>query len=120
MIRRGDVYFADVGPVRGGEPRGRRPVLVVSSDRLNARDLTITVVAGTDASNIPRAYPTQVLATAQETGLPIDTVFLCFRLRSIDPVRLLDPRFGGAVRAGRLPAARMTEVDAALRLVLGL
>lgn len=120
MIRRGDVWFADLDPVRGREQAGRRPVLVVSSDALNRRRLVVTVVVGTDARNLTRSYPTNVLVPRQESGLPIDTVFLCFQIRSIDPARLVGPGASSAVRAGRLPATRMSDVDAALRLSLNL
>jgi mRNA interferase MazF len=120
MIRRGDVWFADLDPVRGREQSGRRPVLVVSDDALNARDLVVTVVVGTDARNVDRRYSTNVRVPAAESGLPRDTVFLCFQVRSLDPARFLDPSRGAARRAGALPASRMAEVDRALRLCLGL
>lgn len=120
MIRRGEVYFADLDPVRGREQSGRRPVLVVSSDALNRRDLVVSVVAGTDARNIGRAWSTNVLVRAGESGLPRDTVFLCYQIRSLDPSRFIDPSRGAARRAGLVPSARMAEVDAALRRVLEL
>lgn len=120
MIRRGDVYFADLDPVLGREQAGRRPVLVVSDDALNARDLVVTVVVGTDARNVARTYPTNVVVPAVESGLPRDTVFLCFQVRSLDPSRFVDPSHGAAQRTGTLPTARMAEVDRALRLSLGL
>ena len=51
--------------------------------------------------------------TARESGLPKDTVFLCFQVRSRDPGRFGPP-------AGALPEPRMADVERALRLVLGL
>jgi mRNA interferase MazF len=114
MIRRGHIYFASLDPVRGREQAGIRPVLVVSSDAINSLPLVVTVVAGTDAANISRDYPVNVRVTAAESGLPHDTVFLCFQVRSLDPSRLATPN------AGALPANRMAEVDAALRRALEL
>jgi mRNA interferase MazF len=119
MIRRGDVWFAELDPVRGREQAGRRPVLVVSDDALNRRNLVVTVVVGTDARNLSRAYRTNVLVPRSESGLPLDTVFLCFQIRSLDPLRFAGSGATGR-RAGRLPSARMAEVDAALRLALSL
>jgi len=113
VIERGVVYFASLGPVRGREQAGRRPVLVVSSDALNRQPLVVTVVVGTDARHVRRDYPVNVRVRAAESGLPRDTVFLAFQVRSLDPARLVGP-------AGRLPPARMLEVDAALRRVLAL
>lgn len=120
MIRRGDVWFADLDPVRGREQAGRRPVLVVSDDALNRRDLVVTVVVGTDARNLTRSYPTNVLVPRQESGLPLDTVFLCFQIRSLDPARFVSKPASAALRTGRLSAARMAEVDSALRRALSL
>lgn len=78
------------------------------------------MVVGTDSKNVPRDYPTNVRVTAKEAGLPRDTVFLCFRVRSLDPKRFLDPQTGVPVLAGAMPAARMADVERALRLVLSL
>lgn len=120
MISRGQIYFVDLSPTRGREQTGRRPVLVVSSDAINRQPLVVTVVVGTDAANIPRDYPTNVRVSARESGLPKDTVFLCFQLRSLDPARFIDPKAGQPLPAGALPPARMAEIDEALRWVLGL
>ena len=120
MIRRGEVYFTDLDPVRGREQSGRRPVLVVSSDALNRHDLVVSVVAGTDARNVARAWSTNVLVRAAESGLPRDTVFLCYRIRSLDPSRFIEPSRGVAHPAGRLTPGRMRDVDSALRRVLDL
>jgi len=112
-IHRGEIYFVDLNPVRGREQAGRRPVLVVSDDAINCQPLVVTVVVGTRASNLPRDYPTNVRVPASESGLPMDTVFLCFQIRALDRSRFSAP-------AGRLPADRMAEVDDALRRTLSL
>ncbi len=119
VIRRGRIYWADLNPVRGREQSGRRPVLVVSDDAINRQPWVVTVVVGTDASNIARDYPVNVRVSAAESGLPRDTVFLCFQLRSLDPKRLCDGS-DQAVAIGALPEARLAEVEKALRLVLAL
>ena len=116
MITRGDIYFVDLNPTKSREQAGRRPVLVVSSDAINRQPLVITVVVGTDAKNVPRDYPVNVRVSAAETGLPRDTVFLCFQIRSLDPARF-QPTSGPA---GRMPASRMTDIESAMRLVLEL
>lgn len=120
MISRGSIYFVNLDPTRGREQAGRRPVLVVSVDPINRQPLVITVVVGTDAANLRRDYPTNVRLAALESGLPMDTVFLCFQIRSLDPSRFVDARAGVPVPAGAAPAARMTDVERAMRLVLGL
>jgi mRNA interferase MazF len=120
MISRGQVYFVDLNPIQGREQAGRRPCLVVSSDAINCQPLVVTVVVGTKSSRIQRDYPVNVRVSAKESGLPEDTTFLCFQVRSLDPARFMDPQSGRAVPAGRLPAHRMAEIDEALKLVLDL
>jgi len=119
-ISRGQIYFVDLNPTQGREQAGRRPVLVVSSDAINRQPLVVTVAVGTDGRNIERDYPTNVRFAACETGLPIDTVFLCFQLRSLDPSRFIAPRAAGPTPAGHAPPHRMKDVDEALRRTLAL
>jgi mRNA interferase MazF len=117
-MRRGDIYFVNLNPIKGRETAGRRPVLVVSSDAINKQPLVVTVVVGTSGKNVTRDYPVNVRVPALESGLPEETVFMCFQLRSLDPGRFSDPATGRAVPSGVLSAERMNEVAAALRLVL--
>jgi len=114
MIRRGEIYFVDLNPVKGREQRGYRPVLVVSADQINTQPLVITVVVGTAGDRVSHDYPVNVRVSTGETGLPRETVFLCFQLRSLDPGRFQSPP------AGRMPEDKMDQIDTALRLVLGL
>ena len=114
MIGRGQIYFVDLSSTQGREQSGRRPVLVVSSDAINRQPPGhYRVVVGSSVENISRDYPTNVRVPAAESGLPKDTVFLCFQIRSLDPARFQQP-------AGRLLPARIDEVDRALRLSLEL
>jgi len=114
VIQRGEIYFVNLNPVKGREQEGRRPVLVVSADAINAKPLVVTVIVGTDAANVPRDYPTNVRVPASLSGLPMDTVFYAFQLRSLDPGRFREPR------AGSLKEDWMKKVDGALRLVLAI
>jgi len=119
-VRRSIALSRQFSPTQGREQAGHRPVLVVSADAINHQPLVVTTVVGTNAKNVPRDYPTNVRVTAKETGLPIDTVFLCFQLRSLDPSRFLDPKTRRPNLAGPMPPVRMAEVDRALKLVLNL
>jgi len=118
MIKRGHIYFVNLNPTHGREQTGYRPVLVVSSDAINRQPLVVTVVVGTDARNAQRDYPTNVRVTADETGLPLDTVFLCFQIRSLDHSRFMNPLTQQFDLAGKMPAPRMADVDNALRMTL--
>ena len=118
MIRRGEIYFVELKPTKGREQAGYRPVLVVSADAINRQPLVVTVVVGTKASNVTHDYPTNVRVSARETGLPEDTVFLCFQIRSLDPSRFIDPGTGKANWAGTIPHKKMEAVEQALKAVL--
>ncbi len=120
MIKRGDIFFVNLNPTHGREQTGYRPVLVVSSNAINKQPLVVAVVVGTDARHLERDYPTNVRVSASETGLPLDTVFLCFQIRSLDHARFLNPKTGKTGPAGRMPDHRMMEVDNALRMTLSL
>src|SRR5438046_4260610 len=82
-IKRGEIYFVNLNPVEGREQAGHRPVLVLSRNAINRLPLVVTVVVGTKGANIVRDYPTNVRVSSVECGLPMETVFLCFQLRSV-------------------------------------
>jgi mRNA interferase MazF len=71
-------------------------------------------VVGTKGDNIRRDYPTNVRVPTTESGLPLETVFLGFQIRSLDAKRFPE------TPAGQLSAAKMTEVEIAVRYCLGL
>ncbi|HNB70976.1 MAG TPA: type II toxin-antitoxin system PemK/MazF family toxin [Acidobacteriota bacterium] len=113
-IRRGEIYFVNLNPVKGREQSGDRPVLVISTDAINNLPLVVTVVVGTKGANIHQDYLTNVRITPQESGLPLETVFMCFQLRSIDPARFSGPP------AGKIGGDTLTRVETAIRYCLGL
>jgi mRNA interferase MazF len=86
-IERGEIYFVDLNPVKGREQSGKRPVLVLSVNAINRLPLVVTVVVGTKGENVSRDYVTNVRVSAAESGLPMETVFLCFQVRSLDANR---------------------------------
>ncbi|MBU0544448.1 MAG: type II toxin-antitoxin system PemK/MazF family toxin [Proteobacteria bacterium] len=118
MIKRGHIYFVNLNPSHDREQTGYRPVLVISNDAINSQPLMVTVVVGTDAHNVQRDYPTNVRVTADETGLPLDTVFLCFQIRSLDHSRFMDPVTQQPDLAGKMPDHCMVDVENALQMTL--
>jgi mRNA interferase MazF len=113
-IQRGEVYFVNLNPIRGREQAGQRPVLVLSIDAINRLPLVVTVVVGTKGENITRDYPTNVRLSPAESGLPMETVFLCFQLRSLDPTRFTGPP------VGHVSETAMRRIEEAVRYCLGL
>ena len=113
-VQRGEIYFVNLNPVQGREQTGHRPVLVLSSDAINRLPLVVTVVVGTSGRNVTRDYPTNVRVPMAESGLPMETVFLCFQLRSLDP-----SRFAGSP-AGKVSGAVLEKIETAVRHCLEL
>lgn len=87
---------------------------MLSDDAINRLPLVVTVVVGTKGGNIAREYPTNVRVSVAESGLPMETVFLCFQLRSLDPRRFTGPP------AGRVSEAVLAKIENAVRNCLGL
>ena len=113
-IHRGEVYFVNLNPVKGREQAGLRPILVLSIDKINQQPLVVTVVVGTKGENLPRDYPTNVRVSPQESGLPLETVFLCFQIRSIDPGRF------PTQPAGKVTDEVLSKIETTVRYCLGL
>ena len=113
-IQRGEIYFVNLNPVQGREQAGKRPVLVLSIDAINRLPLVVTVIVGTKGENIQRDYPTNVRVSTADSGLPMETVFLCFQIRSLDSKRF--PKHP----AGLLSEEVMARVEATTRYCLGL
>ncbi|BAS58773.1 MULTISPECIES: type II toxin-antitoxin system PemK/MazF family toxin [Leptolyngbya] len=113
-IQRGQIYFVDLNPVKGREQSGKRPVLVLSINAINQANLVATVVVGTKGENVRRDYPTNVRVSSAESGLPLETVFLCFQMRSIDPTRFPPES------SGQLSTEKMQQIEATVRYCLGL
>ncbi len=113
-MQRGEIYFVNLNPVKGREQAGMRPVLVLSNDTINQSPLVVTVVIGTKGANVTRDYSTNVRVPANESGLPMETVFLGFQIRSLDHSRFPDQP------AGKLSDLYMNKIDDAVRLCLDL
>mgnify|MGYP003396072142 CR=1 FL=1 len=112
--QRGEIYFVNLNPVQGREQSGQRPVLVISSNSINRLPLVVTVVVGTKGTNITRDYPTNVRVSVADSGLPIETVFLCFQMRSLDPSRF------PSTPAGKVSGKVLQQIENALRHCLEL
>lgn len=112
MVKRGDVFYADLSPVVGSEQGGIRPVLVVQNDIGNKYSPTVIIAAITSQINKAK-LPTHVEITGQEYGLPKDSVILLEQIRTIDKKRLRE-------KIGRFDEEMMRYVDDALRVSVGL
>ncbi|SFJ73527.1 type II toxin-antitoxin system endoribonuclease NdoA [Thermoflavimicrobium dichotomicum] len=112
IVKRGDVYFADLSPVVGSEQGGVRPVLVIQNDIGNRFSPTVIVAAIT--AQIQKAkLPTHVEIDAKTYGFDRDSVILLEQIRTIDKQRLTD-------KITHLDEEMMNRVNEALQISLGL
>lgn len=87
IVRRGDMYYADLSPVIGSEQGGIRPVLVIQNDVGNKHSPTVIVSAITSQLN-KNKLPTHIELDSKEFGLKADSVILAEQIRTIDKSRL--------------------------------
>ncbi|NLP16060.1 MAG: type II toxin-antitoxin system PemK/MazF family toxin [Clostridiales bacterium] len=87
VIRRGDIFYADLRPVIGSEQGGIRPVLIIQNDTGNKHSPTVICAAITSKMNKAK-LPTHVELDADKYGVVKDSVILLEQVRTIDKSRL--------------------------------
>ena len=112
VIRRGDIYYADLSPVGGSEQGGIRPVLVIQNNVGNRHSPTIICAAITSKMNKAK-LPTHVELSARQCQIVRDSVILLEQLRTIDKQRLKD-------KVCHLDESILARVNEALRVSLEL
>ena len=112
IVKRGDIYYADLSPVIGSEQGGVRPVLVVQNDIGNK--YSPTVIAAAITSQINKAkMPTHIEIDAKGYGLSKDSVILLEQIRTIDKKRLKE-------KIGKADENLMKKINEALLISFGL
>lgn len=111
IVKRGDIFYADLSPVVGSEQGGMRPVLIVQNDTGNKHSPTVIAAAITSQTGKAR-LPTHIELNAQSVGLSRDSVILLEQVRTIDKSRLRE-------RMGKLDDTTMTKVDNAIAVSFG-
>ena len=112
IVKRGDIYYADLSPVVGSEQGGVRPVLIVQNDTGNRH--SPTVIAAAITSRLDKArLPTHITLPSGSVGLNRESVVLLEQVRTLDKTRLRE-------HMGRLDAQTMSAIDAALAVSFGL
>ena len=112
LIKRGEIFYADLSPVIGSEQGGLRPVLIVQNDIGNK--YSPTVIASAITSQINKAkLPTHIEISAEKYGLVKNSVILLEQIRTIDKKRLKE-------KIGVLDDNMMVLVDSALFISFGL
>ena len=112
MIKRGDIFYADLRPVVGSEQGGVRPVLIIQNDIGNKHSPTVICAAITSKMNKAK-LPTHIEIEASAYGIMRDSVILLEQLRTIDKRRLKD-------KICHLNKEQLASLDEALKITLDL
>ncbi len=111
LVKRGDIYFADLSPVVGSEQGGIRPVLVIQNDVGNKYSPTVIVSAIT--SQLTKAkLPTHIELSSADYHLPKNSVVLLEQIRTLDKRRLKE-------KITVIDESKMKEINRALLISLG-
>jgi mRNA interferase MazF len=112
-MQRGEIWWADLGPIRDSAPAKRRPVLVVQADPFNASQIQ-TVMAAVITSNLKLAEaPGNVSLSKRISKLSRRSVVNVSQVVTLDKQALTE-------RISSLSRSTMDAVDAGLRLALDL
>jgi mRNA interferase MazF len=112
-MNRGELWWASLPDPAGSSPGYRRPVLIVQSDVFTASAIqTILVLAITSNLRLANA-PGNVFMSRQQSGLNRDSIINVSQILTIDKTMLTD-------FINSLPARKMQQVEAGMRLVLSL
>ena len=111
-IRRGDLFWVDLNPVKGSEQAGRRPVVVIQNDVGNEVAPTV-IVAPLTTKRFTKPYPINVHVPRGIAGLAVHSTILLSQIRTIDKSRL-------SRAIGHLPPSYLKQVDQAICISLGL
>ena len=111
VVKRGDIFYADLSPVIGSEQGGIRPVLIVQNDIGNKFSPTVIVAAITSQINKSK-LPTHIEIGAKDFGLAKESVILLEQVRTIDKKRLRE-------KIGKLDDELMENVNEALSISFG-
>ena len=112
VVKRGDIYYADLRPVIGSEQGGVRPVLIIQNDMGNKYSPTVICAAITSRMNKAK-LPTHVALKAERYGIMKDSVVLLEQIRTIDKSRLRE-------KVCHLDEDILCEIEASLRVSLAI
>ena len=112
IIKRGDIYYAELNPVVGSEQGGTRPVLIISNNIGNRHSPTVIIAAITGRTQTKAKLPTHTEVKDVE-GLDRDSIILLGQIRTIDKQRLKN-------HMGTMPNNIMARVDKALAISLAM
>jgi len=109
---RWSVWLANLDPVVGSEQGRTRPVLVLSNTKLNQILPVVNALPITSRKQNRRIYPNEALIPSGTAGLDVESIILCYQIRTLDKQQLM--RNLGTLRDVKL----RSDVITALRFQL--
>ena len=112
IVKRGEIWLADLNPTRGSEQAGTRPVLIFQNNLINKYTTTILAIPLT--TNLRRAsLPSCVQISKGEGGLASDSVALCHQLRVLDKTRLMR-------KLGAVSPKTISAIESCVKFTMGM
>lgn len=111
VIKRGDIFYADLSPVVGSEQDGIRPVVIIQNNLGNKYSPTVIVLPIT--TKFKSNLPTHIPIKKGKSGLLKDSVILIEQVRTLDKSRLKD-------KIGILDNKTLEKIKNALKISLSI
>lgn len=111
-IRRGDIFLANLEPIKGSEQGGIRPVLIIQNDISNKYS-PVTIIAAITSKIFEKEFPTNIFIKKENSRLDKDSTILLNQIRTIDNSRLIR-------KVGSLDNFNLEKVDSAIKISLAL
>ncbi len=112
IIKKGDVFLANLEPIKGSEQGGIRPVLIIQNDISNKYS-PVTIIAAITSKIYEKEFPTNVFLSKEDSNLDKDSTILLNQIRTLDKSRLIR-------KIGSLSLEIMKKVDMAIKISLAL
>ncbi len=112
LVRKGDIFLANLEPIKGSEQGGIRPVLIIQNDISNKHS-PVTIIAAITSKIFEKEFPTNIFLLKKDSKLDKDSTIMLNQIRTIDKSRLIK-------KIGSLNNYLMNKVDLALKISLDL
>lgn len=112
LIKRGDIFLANLEPIKGSEQGGIRPVLIIQNDISNKYS-PVTIIAAITSKKFDKKFPTNVFLPKKDSKLDKDSTVLLNQIRTVDNSRIIR-------KINSLDNIIMDEVDRAIKISLNL
>lgn len=112
IIKKGDIFLANLEPTRGSEQGGIRPVLIIQNDISNKYS-PVTIISAITSKTFDKEYPTNMFISKEDSKLDKDSTIMLNQIRTIDKKRIIK-------KLGSLDNFLMNKIDLAIKISLAL